>query len=246
MANPCTPWAAGNTPEKGQQFDFEIDQLHPTQNQIGMDDVTRRMESLRLKSAKQLKAYLKNPQVSVVIGPDRKFYIVDGHHKCLALLKTGLASTIRAKVIDVWKPIAKDASKSQSQKQMQKFWNTMEKNNWVYLKDSNGNRINPSELPHSLVKLKDNPYRSLAGYLREEGVFGKGKLSFFVEFAWAQALKKHFDKETIDPKDPQVRLEAIKFGTENEASKGLPGRLKHPTPDIVQLCKDVGQLSETD
>jgi len=43
----------------------------------------------------------------------------------------------------------------------------MKSNNQVYLKDQNGNTIAPSQLPTSIKNLSNDPFRSLAGAVRE-------------------------------------------------------------------------------
>lgn len=49
------------------------------------------------------------------------------------------------------------------------FWRMMEHNQWVHPYDANGARRDYSRLPDTLTKLKDDPYRSLAGEIRTAG-----------------------------------------------------------------------------
>ena len=69
------------------------------------------------------------------------------------------------------------------------FWLFMDKNNWIHPFDSQGARCSYSKLPTSLCDLVDDPFRSLAGELRNAGGFSKVRIPYS-EFQWADALRR--------------------------------------------------------
>ena len=91
----------------------------------------------------------------IVIGPGGAFYITDRHHLARALYDLGEATTY-CKVLDNLSGLQPDA-----------FWKHMEDSNGVYLKDDQGNVITPRDLPTSIRELRNDPFRSLAGAVRE-------------------------------------------------------------------------------
>lgn len=241
-----TPSAHATKYKKGTRVEVKLSALRPTQLLVGMADVETRLARLNKDTNKQLKAYTKKARASAVVGPDGNFYLVDGHHKSLALLKSERTETVHVTIVDVWDGFPKNASKAKKQKIMEDFWKHMELEKLVYLYDSAGKKITPKDLPTSLLNLKNDPYRSLAGILRDEGAYGKTKEKFFVEFEWARALYKHFDGKKINPNDPQVLLEAIEFALNNPASQGLPGRFPRGEKLFMQLCSELGKGADTD
>jgi hypothetical protein len=79
-----------------------------------------------------------------------------------------------------------------SNERVDDFWKSMEENNEVYLKDQNGKEITPSELPASIKDLSNDPFRSLAGAVRESCGFEKDAKAAsgedYLEFQWADYL----------------------------------------------------------
>ena len=69
------------------------------------------------------------------------------------------------------------------------FWFTMENRGWMHLFDDHGRRCSPKALPKTVAKLKDDPWRSLAGELRRVGGFAKDTTPFS-EFLWADFLRR--------------------------------------------------------
>jgi hypothetical protein len=64
----------------------------------------------------------------------------------------------------------------------------MQAHHWAWLKDEQGQAIRPEQLPRHIALLPDYPYRSLAGYAEDAGLFRKQGQIYFIEFAWAQYL----------------------------------------------------------
>jgi hypothetical protein len=79
---------------------------------------------------------------------------------------------------------------------------------WVHPYDSKG-RLRPySDLPKTIKSMEDDPYRSLAGELRNLGGFAKDTTPFS-EFLWANFLR------------PRIKAKAIKADFDAALTKAL-------------------------
>ncbi|MGL5495657.1 MAG: ParB-like protein, partial [Aeromonas sobria] len=158
----------------GNWCEIGIDALHPTQGGVGQIQVDETQATLAGMSAKQLDKLMKKKEIPVVIAPDGGYWLVDRHHLTKALWQQGVTEA-RVKVIGRLQD--KD-----------NFWSQMQNNHWAWLKDEKGLPLTPEQLPTSIDKLSDYPYRTLAGLLQDAGYFSKDKQVYFVEFAWASWL----------------------------------------------------------
>jgi hypothetical protein len=177
----------------------ELSDLHPTQTSVGMAEV--RIKAEKLKDELQhrgernfLKYLLKHEKEEpVIIGPGSVFYITDHHHLARALYDLGESHTYCIIVDNL------------SDERVDDFWKRMEDNNEVYLKDQNGNVITPNDLPTSIKDLSNDPFRSLAGAVRESCGFVKGDKGSssedYLEFQWADYLRTHWAQTGIPIKD---------------------------------------------
>jgi hypothetical protein len=172
-----------------------LSELHPTQASVGMTEVRIRREKLKQEiegSSEDFPSHLRkqNRIEPIVIGPGNVFYITDGHHLVRALYDLG-QKTVYCKVID-----------NVSTLQPEKFWKYMKDNNEVYLKDNQGNVIKPGDLPKSIGDLRDDPFRSLAGAIRESCGFRNDNKDVpdrnYLEFKWADYLRAHWAQTSIE------------------------------------------------
>lgn len=156
-----------------------IEDLFPTQGVIGFKEVTRkRYEISKKRSNGKLKKYLKEKFVPVVRGPEGKLYMIDHHHTTQAFYLEG-QETVYIEVIEDFSKLSE-----------KEFWEKMIKKKWCWLLDENGNGpIDPKELPKTLKDLKDDPYRTLAGMVKDAGGFEDKDIPYY-EFYWAQAFRK--------------------------------------------------------
>jgi hypothetical protein len=77
------------------------------------------------------------------------------------------------------------------------FWFVMDNRDWTHPFDANGRRRPYSDLPKSVDKLIDDPFRSLAGELRRAGGFAKDTTPFS-EFLWADFLRRRMKREAVE------------------------------------------------
>ncbi|MGY3898955.1 chromosome partitioning protein ParB [Aeromonas veronii] len=201
---PCqSDTAVGNWCEIG------IDALHPTQGGVGQIQVDETQATLAGMSAKQLDKLMKKKEIPVVIAPDGSYWLVDRHHLTKALWQQGVKDA-RVKVIGRLQDKAN-------------FWSQMQNNHWAWLKDEKGQPLTPEQLPTSIDKLSDYPYRTLAGLLQNAGYFRKDKQIYFVEFAWASWLGKQMQWMPVDSANLAARLQQAKRLACGSDAKDLPG-----------------------
>ena len=201
-----------------------LSELHPTQASVGMTEVRIRSKKLKQEIERSSEDYLsylrrRNRIEPVVIGPSNVFYLTDGHHLARALYDLGQKMAY-CKVLDNVSNLQPDA-----------FWKYMKDNNEVYLKDHQGSVIGPSDLPISIGDLHDDPFRSLAGAVRESCGFRNdnknGPDGNYLEFKWADYLRAHWAQTSIEVSDIDAHFDratqaALQLAAQNEAAR-LPG-----------------------
>lgn len=188
--------------------------LRPTQLSVGMREVMQKKEEIQNlgNDPQKLETYKRTHPEPTVLGPEGKLYIIDHHHLALAMTDEGQVATycqIKAHFSD----LSIDA-----------FWAQMSDKHWVYPYDENGKGPLPySEIPTSVTELKDDPYRSLAGFVQQAGGYGKSPEPF-QQFLWADyfrasnQLSPDFVKDHFD--------EAVKVGVKlahSPDARHLPG-----------------------
>ncbi|AOY91711.1 hypothetical protein BKK79_07795 [Cupriavidus sp. USMAA2-4] len=186
-----------------------IHDLHPTQITVGMIEVHDKKKHLAALSAAEQKAFMQAHPIPAVVGPAGKLFITDHHHLGRAALEAGVTSgffTVEADLSDH----AIDA-----------FWAEMNKNLWVHPLDQNGVRHYYAQIPSHLSKLVDDPYRSLAGYVRDAGGYEKTPTAF-AEFVWADFFRRAIPVEDVST-DFQRAVQAGIALAKGSLASGLPG-----------------------
>ena len=77
------------------------------------------------------------------------------------------------------------------------FWVNMDMRDWMHAYDDEGRRRGHRDLPKSIDKLVDDPFRSLAGELRRVGGFAKDTTPFS-EFLWADFLRRRMKRRVVE------------------------------------------------
>ena len=165
--------------------EIEIHRLHPTQITVGMIEVQEKIKTLAVLKNHALRDFLQHHPIPAVEGPDDKLYITDHHHLGLALLDQGLLTGFFMIEADL------------SQLSLDAFWPEMDKNKWVHPYDENGILKSFSAIPRHLTHLVDDPYRSLAGFVRNAGGYQKTDASFS-EFLWADFFRSRISSTEIN------------------------------------------------
>ena len=102
----------------------------------------------------------------------------------------------------------------------------MQASDFLHPFDAKNKRRPISAIPKSLKDLKDDPYRSLAGFVRAEGGFAKVQTPF-AEFLWADFYRGSIKEELLTKHFDKALKQAILLAHHAEAKK-LPGFLPAP------------------
>src|SRR6202012_4992670 len=114
----------------------------------------------------------------VVKGPDKAFYILDSNHTALA--------GVHEKAESVQAGLVKDLSHLDREA----FWVFLDHHSWMHIYDAKGKRRPFPDKPDRFEDRHDDPYRSLAGLVRDAGGFAKAEEPF-LEFLWANHFRSH-------------------------------------------------------
>lgn len=183
--------------------------LRPTQITVGYAEVTAKAADWAALSKKKRQADIESHVFPAVLGPGKDFYIIDHHHLGIALLEEGLRKVSVAQLDDLsWldTPV---------------FWRTMEYRAWSHPFDRRGQRCGYDEMPRRLGDMQDDPYRSLAGFVRRAGGYAKDQAPF-AEFIWADFFRPRVPARLIR-RDPKMATHAgVRLARSIEA-RYLPG-----------------------
>lgn len=186
-----------------------IESLRPTQITVGMREVEDKRVRLRKRGAKKIGDFLGDHMIPVVLGPKKRHYVIDHHHLSLALHLEGVKNVLCTVVADL------------SALETDDFWIVLDHRAWVHPYDWNGRRRDFSKIPKAIDKLRDDPFRSLAGELRRAGGFAKDTTPFS-EFLWADFFRHHLSAEEIDGDFKAAARKALKLAKSHDAQY-LPG-----------------------
>ena len=189
--------------------EVEIHRLRPTQITVGLIEVHDKREKLLSLSKSEQHEFLKAHPMPAVWGPDGNLYITDHHHLGRACSEAGIDSAFFLVEDNFSKlPVAQ-------------FWPKMAAERWAHPIDQVGKPRPFADIPNHLEKLIDDPYRSLAGYVRDAGGFDKTPTAF-AEFLWADFFRTRIQ---IGPTRSDFNAsvqQALKLATSSEAAH-LPG-----------------------
>ncbi len=197
----------------GDHCKFAILDLEPTQQFIGKKVALLKRDMLEELSKDERRDYLRDNPIPVIKGPDGKYHMVDHHHLSYGARLAG-RDNVYIKLLHDW-------SKMSS---MNVFWEKMKAKKLVFLFDANGKPIPVSALPGSVMRMEDNPFRSLAYFVREKGGYRKTKIPF-AEMYWALFFQANMK---IDPA-PWGFEKAIEEAYDlarSDKAVGLPGKIK--------------------
>jgi hypothetical protein len=183
---------------------------------VGKRLVKARRKGLRarIREPQELVDFILEHPIRVAAGPKDQFYIVDHHHLAMALMEEGF-KTAPVVVLD-------DLSKLT----MAAFWKEMAAKGWVHPYDGKGKKQPLSAIPTSIEDMHDDPYRSLAGFVRREGGFLKSQTPF-AEFTWANYYRSLIPLKLVKKDFDKALRQAVKLSNDPEAAS-LPGFVKKP------------------
>jgi len=160
--------------------------LRPTQMTVGMREVEEKRKRWRAHKSKRKQAKLLGEHmIPVVLGPDKRHYVVDHHHLARALHDEGVKDVLVTVIADL--TMVDPAA----------FWSVLDHRRWAYPYDGKGERRHFKDIPKSVTGLKDDPFRSLAGEIRRAGGYAKDTTPFS-EFLWADLFRRRIARKNVE------------------------------------------------
>ena len=187
----------------------KLAQLRPTQFSAGYAEVELKAAEWKRLKKKERQQVLESHVFPAVLGLEGAYYIVDHHHLGIALIEQGLKEVWVTKLDDLsWLEPAI-------------FWRTMEFRSWTHPYDRRGRRRDYADMPRKLIRLQNDPYRSLAGLVRLAGGYAKD-LAPFSEFLWADFFRPRVSARLIADERVRATRMGVKLARSNDACY-LPG-----------------------
>ena len=164
---------------KSKLQEVPLSELRPTQMTIGLKEVDRKQQEWAELGKKKRQKAMAEALFPAVIGPAKAYYILDHHHTAVALVKEHARGMIQVGVVTDLSALS-----------VTEFWIYLDHLSWVHPYDQHGKRRPLKEMPSSFKALRDDPYRSLAGEVRDSGGFAKSDTPF-LEFLWTNFFRAH-------------------------------------------------------
>jgi hypothetical protein len=159
-------------------------EIRPTQITVGMREVAAKRKHWSEQSEDRRPEFLGKHMIPVVLGPKGRHYAVDHHHLALALHQEGVGNVLVSIVANL------------GQLDKEAFWVVLDNRSWMHPFDDQGRRRDYGDIPKSVTELVDDPFRSLAGELRQAGGFAKDTTPFS-EFLWADFLRRKIKRKDV-------------------------------------------------
>jgi hypothetical protein len=173
---------------------------------IEVHDKRERLKSLGRREQRDLMAAHPIP---AVWGPNDKVYLTDHHHLARAASEAGVETGFFLVEDDL------------SLLELAPFWRKMRAARWAHPIDEHGDVHSWEDIPKHVDALRDDVYRSLAGYVRNAGGYEKTPTAF-AEFLWADFFRSRLP---IGPARSDFAL-AVEQGLKlaaSPAAAALPG-----------------------
>lgn len=193
---------------------IRISQLKPTQITVGMLQVEHKRKRLRQleKRPAELVAFILEHPIRVVLGSRNEAYVIDHHHLAVALM------------LEHFETAPMSVEHDFSSIKVTAFWKKMQTVGLVHLYDADGKQRTLRDIPSKLKLLEDDPYRSLAGFVREAGGFTKVATPY-AEFQWADFYRSHIKKKIVQKHFKKALKQAMELAHHQDA-RSLPGFIK--------------------
>lgn len=189
--------------------EVEIHRLRPTQITVGLIEVDDKRAKLKGMKNHERRDFLAEHPIPAVWGPDDKLYITDHHHLGRAACEAGVETGFFCVEADFCKLGSAE------------FWREMHSARWAHPIDEHGRRCSFDDIPNHLEKLRDDVYRSLAGYVRDAGGYDKTPTAF-AEFLWADFFRPRIVVGPARSDFDAAVAKAVKLAVSKEAAH-LPG-----------------------
>ena len=194
---------------------WSIAAMRPTQVTVGFIEVARKVAEIRERDnhPREFDEWLASHAVPAVEGPDGAAFITDHHHLVRALYEVG-----HEEAYVRFDPLLS----SKEGLSMETFLKMLDLARRLRPVDARGERVPLSRIPFHVMDLVDDPFRSLAGAVRDAGGYDKPDGIPFVEFAWADFLRKRLTPLALEEAFDEAVVFARKLAR-TRAAASLPG-----------------------
>ena len=169
---------------KSPIFETSLESLRPTQMTVGFEEVEAKRKSWAKLKSSERKTQMREELFPVVKGPKGLLYVLDHHHAALALIQEG-ADQVRAGMVRELQHLSREA-----------FWTYLDHFSWMHAYDAKGRKCPSDEMPARFEDMKDDPFRSFSGKVRDAGGYAKPPEPF-QEFLWANFFREQFSSKEI-------------------------------------------------
>ena len=189
----------------------KLNKLRPTQMTVGMAEVEAKRQDWRDVAKDHRQTFLIHHAFPAVRGAEGRYFIVDHHHLGRALIEEEVETAFVTVLADL------------SRLAPAEFWTVMDHHQWVHPYDDAGRRRNFEDIPGKLNKLVDDPYRSLAGAVRDNGGYAK-ETAPFAEFLWADFFRRRIsEKDLKNNRDHDRAVQVALALCHSPEAEHLPG-----------------------
>ncbi|MFI5362495.1 MAG: ParB-like protein [Elusimicrobiota bacterium] len=194
--------------EKAKTLDFK-----PMQMPVGMHEAKKKRDELN--ETKDLKELLRKKSIPYIEDYKGRKRPVDHHHEDWAAWKADIEEIYAHRYFDrELHGLIKGLERAE-------FYAVTKAMGLFYDRDEHGaGPIDPKDLPKDIRGMVDDPFRSLAGSVRDAGGYDKTALPF-AEFQWANYFRSRLKTSPKDDFDKAV-AEAMRL-VHDAAAKNLPG-----------------------
>jgi len=186
-----------------------IADLAPTQMTVGMQEVGHKRRRWRERSVDEAANFLNKTGIPVVLGWDARPYLLDRHHLVLALHNEGVKNLLVSIAADM------------SDLPREEFWRSLESQSCARPLDANGRMCSYNDMPATLDRLQDDPFRSLSWAVKKAGGYAKDETPLS-EFHWADFFRSRIPRKLVERDFAFAQALAMQLARTTEAA-ALPG-----------------------
>lgn len=187
-----------------------IGELRPTQGALGMEHVHEKMHLTSAQPERERAAFLREHALRVAKGPGGSLHVIDHHHWARAWHELGVEVAPISIACDF------------SDRDHEAFLAALRERGWVHPFDAQGRETSVDALPASIAAMPDDPYLSLAAFVRMAGVY-QDPPEFNAKFAWADYFRQRVQGDFSSIAGfAKALAQAVAASREDEA-RTLPG-----------------------
>jgi len=155
--------------------------LIPTQFALGYAEVECKTTLLNEMTSSEVVKYLSDPKRFIpIVSGYNGFYMTDGHHLVRSVIDADIDDSVKVmycNVTEEWSQLAEEI-----------FFQVMIENKCVWLYDEKGVQPIPPEYFPPTESLLNDPFRSLAWMVRNNGGYAKSPI-YFSDFMWGNYFR---------------------------------------------------------